>query len=214
VSTARGFIGQTPYRIGPSAIGCRANPYGKAVTPNPHDERLSLVMADPRQRGLFGAAWSLGYVASLAPTGVEAVSFGAPTGPLGIIHRKAGGRTPYYDALRHGAVYPAYHVVAGLTRGAGAPLVAATSSDEARVRCLAYRTDGGTLLWLANLTAQDQAASVSHEGARAFGIVLDEHSFEAATADPAAFQAAPRPIDATQLVLRAYAVALICIDDR
>ncbi len=209
VTTARSFIGKTPYRIGPSAIGSRANPYGKSVTPNPRNERLALVKSDPRQRGLFGAAWSLGYVASLAPTGIEAVSFGAPTGPRGIIHRKAGGGTPW-----DGAVYPAYHVVAGLTRGAGAPLVAATSSDEARVRCLAYRTDGGTLLWLANMTAQDQALGVSHAGARAVGIVLDEDSFEAATADPAAFQRAPRPVDTSQLVLKAYAVALICIDDR
>src|SRR5205823_14396605 len=114
-----------------------------------------------------------GYVASVAPTGVETVSFGAPTGPLGIIHGVADGQAP--------SVCPAYHVVAGLTRGAGASLVAATSSDEARVRCLAYRTDGGTLLWLANMTAQDQAASVAHAGAGAVGIVLDEASFEKAT---------------------------------
>jgi hypothetical protein len=214
VATARSFIGKTPYRIGPSAIGCRANPYGKSVTPNPNDERLSLVKADPRQRGLFGAAWALGYVASLAPTGVDAVSFGAPTGPLGIIHRAADGKTPYYDALGDAAVYPAYHVVAGLTRGAGAPLVAATSADEARVRCLAYRTDGGTLLWLANLTAKDQPVRVAHAGAGAFGIVLDEANFVQATTAPAAFLAAPKPIDTAQLVLRAYAVALICIDDR
>jgi hypothetical protein len=214
VTTARSFIGKTPYRIGPSAIACRANPYGKAVTPNPDDERMSLVEADPRQRALFGAAWSLGYVASLAPMGVDAVSFGAPTGPLGIIHRKADRATPYYDALGHGAVYPAFHVVAGLTRGAGAPLVAATSSDDARVRCLAYRTNGGTLLWLANVTAQDQAVSVPHAGAPAYGIVLDEDSFEEATSAPAAFQSSPQPIDTMRLVLRAYAVALICFEDR
>src|SRR6185312_12295301 len=103
---------------------------------------------------------------------------------------------------------------AGLTRGAGAPLVAATSSDEARVRCLAYRNDGATLLWLANMTAQVQTASLTHAGSGAFGIVLDEASFEQATRAPAAFQADVRPIDTTRLVLRPYAVALVCIDDR
>jgi hypothetical protein len=208
VTTARSFIGKTPYRIGPSAIGCRANPYGKSVTPNPNDERISLVKADPRQRGLFGAAWALGYVASLAPMGVETVSFGAPTGPLGIIDRTADGRD---TDDRGGVVHPAYHVVAGLTRGAGAPLVAATSSDESRVRCLAYRADSGTLLWLANMTAQDQVASVSHAGAGAFGIVLDEVSFDQARAAPAAFQAAVKTIDTTRLMLRPYAVALISL---
>ncbi|MFL6664887.1 MAG: hypothetical protein ACJ8G7_22160, partial [Rhizobacter sp.] len=202
VTTARSFIGKTPYRIGPSAIGCRDNPYGKGVTPNPNDERLSLVKADPRQRGLFGAAWTLGYVASLGPTGVEAISFGATTGPMGIV-QPAGG-----------AVYPAYHVVAGLTRGAGAPLIAATSSNESRVRCLAYRAKGATLLWLANLGAHDQPVSVDHAGQGAFGIVLDEASFEQATTAPAAFQAAVKTIDTKHLVLRAYAVALLCINDR
>ena len=35
VTTARSFIGKTPYRIGPSAIGCRDNPHGATYTPNP-----------------------------------------------------------------------------------------------------------------------------------------------------------------------------------
>src|SRR5262245_54574976 len=126
VSTARGFIGKTPYRIGPSAIGCRDNPHGATFTPNPDNQRICLVKSDPRQRALFGAAWTLAYIASYAPTGVEAVCLGAPTGPLGLIHRRGDGTAPYYDALDRSAVYPAYHVVAGLTRAAGAQLVAAT----------------------------------------------------------------------------------------
>ena len=81
VSTARSFIGKTPYRVGPSSIGCRDNPYGKTFAPNPNNERICLANSDPRQRGLFGAAWTLGYVSSLADTGVETVCLGAPTGP-------------------------------------------------------------------------------------------------------------------------------------
>ena len=73
---------------------------------------------------------------------------------------------------------------------AGAALVASTSSDAARVRCLAYRAQGATLLWLANLTAQAQVVRVAHQGSEPFGIVLDEASFERATLQPAAFQAA------------------------
>jgi D-apionolactonase len=214
VATARSFIGKTPYRIGPSSIGCRDNPHGKTFTPNPGNERICLVKADPRQRGLFGAAWTLGYVSSLAPTGVETVSLGAPTGPLGIIHSASDETQPYYDALGRSAVYPAYHVVAGLTRAAGASLVAAHSSDDSRVRCLAYRAKGATLLWLANMSAQDQSVSVAHAGVRPFGIVLDETSFEQATTEPAAFQAGVKPLATTRLALRAYAVALICINDQ
>ncbi|WP_213953512.1 hypothetical protein [Variovorax sp. dw_954] len=214
VQTARSFIGDSGYRIGPSAIGCRDNPHGKTFTPNPANERLCLVNSDPRQRGLFGAAWTLGYVASLAATGVETVCFGAPTGPLGIIHRAGESTVPYFDALGPGAVYPAYHVVAGLTRAAGAALVEARSSDDARVRCLAYRAKGATLLWLANMTAKDQLVSVSHHGEEPFGIVLDEASFDEATTQPASFESEVKPIDTRKLALSAYAVALVCINDR
>ncbi|CAN5131550.1 hypothetical protein BH11PSE9_BH11PSE9_38020 [soil metagenome] len=213
VTTARSFIGKTAYRIGPSAIGCRDNPYGKSFTPNPNNERLCLSKSDPRQRGLFGAAWTLGYIASLAPTGVEAVSLGAPTGPLGLIHRRGESALPYYDALTGPSVYPAYHVIAGLTRAAGAELVAATSSSERSVCSLAYRAESATLLWIANLTANQQTVRVKHQGAKPFGIVLDEASFEQATTEPAAFQAKVQPLDLQRLALGAYAVALVCIAD-
>ena len=168
VATARSFIGKTPHRIGPSAIGCRDNPHGKTFTPNPDNQRICLVRMDPRQRGLFGAAWTLGYIASFAPTGVEAISVGAPTGPLGIIYRKDDYKQPYYDELSGPAVYPAFHVIAGLTRASGLKLVSATSSDDAAVRCLAYKTKGATLLWLANLTAQDQTVTLAHGGSALF----------------------------------------------
>lgn len=214
VATARGFIGKTAYRIGPSSIGCRDNPYGQTYAPNPDNQRICLAKSDPRQRGLFGAAWTLGYVASLAPTGVDTVALSAPTGPLGLIHRRGEATLPYYDALAGTAVYPSYHVVAGLTRAAGAPLLAATSSDAASVRCLAYRAPGATLLWLANMTAQAQSVRVNHAGTQPFGIVLDEASFERATTAPAAFQAGVRQLDLRNLRLGAFAVALVCVEDR
>jgi D-apionolactonase len=230
VATARSFIGTTALRIGPNAIGCRDNPYGKGVTPNPGNERICFVKADPRQRGLFGAAWMLGYVASLVTSskgstasdlGIEAISFGAPTGPLGIIHRRGDSAVPYYDAAAGAsaapvapAVYPAYHVFAGLARASGAARVQVDSSDDAALRCLAYRTQGATLLWLANTTARKQQVRVVHAGGKAMGIVLDEASFARATTDPAGFQGDPQPLDLSRLVLAAYAVALVCITDR
>ena len=88
------------------------------------------------------------------------------------------------------------------------------SSDAASVRCLAYRAPGATLLWLANMTAQTQPVSVNHAGARPFGIVLDEASFERATTAPSAFQAGVRALDLHKLQLKAFAVALVCVNDR
>jgi hypothetical protein len=64
------------------------------------------------------------------------------------------------------------------------------------------------------MTAQDQAVSIAHSGAALFGSILDETSFERATADPVAFQAGWRALATPQLTLRAYAVAVICINDK
>jgi hypothetical protein len=214
VATARSFIGKTPYRIGPSAIGCRDNPHGKTFTPNPNNERICLVRMDPRQRGLFGAAWTLGYIASFAPTGVESLCMGAPSGPLGVMYRKADYRQPYYDQLPGSPVYPAFHVIAGLTRAAGAKLVSTASSDEATVRCLAYKVKGATLLWLANLTAQEQAVTLAHNAGAMFAATLDETSFDQATADPLGFQKSRKALATPKLTLGAYAVGIVCLNDK
>jgi hypothetical protein len=81
------------------------------------------------------------------------------------------------------------------------------------VCALAYRGDGASLLWLANLTARDQPVRVDHAGAGPYGIVLDEGSFERAVTDPVGFQTNVRPIDFGRLTLHPYALALVCIND-
>ncbi|HZP93661.1 MAG TPA: hypothetical protein VFB20_12380 [Burkholderiales bacterium] len=212
VQTARSFLGKTPHRVGPSAIGCRDNPHGATFTPNPDNVRVCLAKMDPRMRGLFGAAWMLGYVATFARTGIEALTLGAPTGPLGFIYRKTEYRQPYYDELSGPAVYPAFHVVSGITRGAGQKLVSATSSDSAKVECLAYRAKGGTTLWLANLTAEEQKVAVAGAKGAIFGVMLDEDSFGKATTDPRGFQGSWKAMKGT-LALEPYAVAILSLND-
>ena len=60
------FIDGKPYHVGPSAIGLRMNPYGEAPMANPGNIRQAMNGMDPRQRGLFAAAWSVGFVARFA----------------------------------------------------------------------------------------------------------------------------------------------------
>jgi hypothetical protein len=212
VTTARSFIGKTAYRIGPSGIGCRDNPHGATWTPNPDNLRVCLTKLEPRQRGLFAAAWTLGYIATLARTGVEAIAMGAPTGPLGIIYRKAEHGQPWYDELSGPAVFPAYHVISGLTRGAGQKQVATQSSNAAMVQSLAYRGKSGTTLWLANLTAGDQPVKLSGAKGAIFGTVLDQDSFVKATTDPQGFQKDWKAMK-NSLTLKPYAVAIISLND-
>lgn len=213
VASAKSLAGGKPYRIAPSAIGMRYNPYGPGVHVNRDNGRHSFNHQDPRHRGLFGAAFALGYAARVAPLGVEALAFGAPSGPLGMVHRRTEHPQPWFDALEEPAVFPLYHVVAGLAAARGAALRAVGSADPARVLGLACAHGGGTRLWLANLTPAAQTAAVSGIASGAAAITrLDADSFVAATTDPAGFAAAPgAPGDPARLALAPFAVARIDI---
>jgi hypothetical protein len=212
IKTAQTFLGKTPHRVGPSAIGCRDNPHGATFTPNPDNERICLVKADPRSRALFGAVWLLGYIATFARTGIESLTVGAPTGPRGVIYRRTNNTQPFFDSLSGAAVFPAYHVVAGLMNSAGQNLVEATSSDDQKILCFAHRNRSGTTLWIANLTAQDQKVRISGGKGAMFGTVLDESSFKMATTQPLEFQKSWEAMS-DSLTLKPYAVAILSIAD-
>ncbi len=192
VRSAKSFAGSKPYRIAPSAIGMRSNPYGPAVHDNRDNGRHSFNMQDPRHRALFGAAFALGYAARVAPLGVETLAFGAPSGALGLVYRRTGRPQPWFDDLEGPAVLPLYHVLAPLAAAEGAALRTVESSDPTRVLGLAYGHRGGTLLWLANLTAETQTATVAGTGGAAATIGrLDAGNFVEAVTEPAAFGANP-----------------------
>ena len=183
VQSAKAFINGKTYCIGPSSIPARLNPYGASTASNPNNGRVCLSDMDPRQRGLYGAAWTLGYVASLAGGGLSAITLGAATGPAGMIYRRTNYAQPYFDEAGAPAVYPLYHVIAGLAAASGSKVTAARSAAPGKVAALAVRRKSGPTLWLANLTGETQTAKVSGFTGAAQLHMLDEGSFGAATKD-------------------------------
>ena len=209
IASTKAMTGGKPYRIGPSAVAARSNPYGKGLLDNPGNGRVCLTDRDPRQRGGFNAAWTLGYVAACAYGGLEAVALGAATGPLGFIHRK-GDPAPYFDSLAGSAVYPAFHVLAGLGKGRGRPLLEARASAPGRVAALAWREDGRPVLWLANLTPEPVAIRLDGLDGRGRHIsAIDAAVFERCASDPHALDALRAPLKGDTLRLDAYAAARI-----
>ncbi len=209
IKSTRAFAGDLPYRVGPGTIGARDNPYGEASTPNPQNGRLALARMDPRQRGLLGAAWNLGYVAHMARGHVEAVALSAPVGEFGIIYAKMDYEQPWYD-LRDGGVYPAYRVIKGMAAAAGKPMLATELSEPASVQAVAYRDRDRTIIWLANLTGEPQQVVIDgFDGKRGMLAEMDLDSFIAATAGTDDLEAREAPIG--QLDLGAYAVARLMI---
>ncbi len=211
VASAKAWAGGKPYRIAPSAIGMRFNPYGPDVHQNADNGRYSFNRQDPRHRALLGAAFTLGYAARVAPLGIEALALGQPSGALGMVYRRTAQPQPWFDDLEGPAVMPLYHVVAALAAAKGAAVRAVTSADATRVLGLAYEWGGGTLLWLANLTPETQAVSLSglSGGAATIGR-LDSANFVDAVTDPAGFAASRgEPGDPSRLALAPFAVARI-----
>jgi D-apionolactonase len=210
IKTTRSFMGKKGYHLGPSTIPARLNPYGASSVDNPNNERVCLSKIDPRQRGIFSAAWSVGYVSAWAKGGVEVVTLGAATGPAGIVYAKTAHAQPYFDGVKGTAVYPLYHVIADLARASGAKLIAAEIGDEGKIAALAYRGGSGPVLWLANLTAQPQTVRVQGFDGPATIAVLDEGSFVKATTELAFLEKTGKKTRKVgSVALRPYAVTRI-----
>ena len=208
--STRAMIDEKPYRVGPSAIGCRDNPYGKAPFDNSGNGRVPLAKIDPRQRGLLNAAWTLGYVAALARGGVEAVAMGAPTGPSGFIHRKADYSQPWFDELPGPAVYPAFHVMIGLAKIAGTARHEVSPSRPGVVDAIASSDGKSTTMWATNLTGgQQQIELAALPQGKATIVELDEDAFDALAIKPDFPTNGARDFGRGPLTLGAYAVACI-----
>ena len=182
-ASTRAIIGKTAYHIGPSSIPCRDNPYGAAVAKNPDNGRVCLSDMDPRQRGLFAAAWTLGFVAAAARAGIDAVAIASAIGPQGVIWRKADYSQPWFD--EGGAkIYPIFHVLSGLAPASGARRIEAFSASPSTVTALAHQSKSGKVLWLANLTGVKQMVKISGFTGQAHIHSIGENNFASVTKEP------------------------------
>ena len=82
--SARAIIGHLDYRVGPSTIAMRHNPYGEKTIPNPDSGRVCMTDDDPRHRALFGAAYTVGMATALANSGASTWTPSEIYGPRGL----------------------------------------------------------------------------------------------------------------------------------
>lgn len=207
IGSGRALFGDRHYRVGPGSIGSRTSPFGNEPPANPEASRVTMTRADPRQRGLLGAAWHVGYAARMAEGGVDSVILGAPIGEFGLIYHKMDYAQPWFDAA--GGLYPAFHVMRGVYAASGTERLATEVSAPRNLQALAYRDDDGAVLWLANLSGDAQTVAVEGLDLSAAQLcVLDEDSFEACASDPEGFEQATRTAGGG-FTLAPYAVARV-----
>jgi hypothetical protein len=210
IESAAAIAGSKSWRVGPTSIGTRDNPYGAGPTPNPDNRRVCMAELDPRQRGLFGAAWTAGYLAAFAGSGVEALVVGTATGPRGAIYRRLPDKQPWFDDSGERRVYPLFHVVAAAAAASGQEALRASSSAPRSVAALAWREGGAARLIVANLTAEPQRVALAGTPPGSGSCrILDEAAFAEATPHPDWRSRPGHPLGSGGLALSPYAVAFV-----
>jgi hypothetical protein len=194
-----------PWHAGPSALGMRANPYGVAPMSNPRNIRQAMNRMDPRQRGLLGAAWYLGYFAHVARAGADSVTLGGGVGEFGLVHVRTDYAQPYFDDAR--GFYPAFHVFKGLSALAGAKAIQTEIAPARDVQGIVAEVGEGREAWLANLTGAAVTVALDPQLRSGRLFVLDSESFEPASTDAEAANVIAKPFNDATLLLRPYAVA-------
>ena len=144
--SVRAIYGDKSYRIGPSTIPMRQNPYGSRTMDNPRGGRIAMANTDPRHNARFGEAFALGYAARVLDAGLECLTLSALTGSFGLI---AGENEPSAAGTKR----PLFNTVAALSRLAGQPWHECLSSDPSAVLSfITVRSGGSRSLHLVNIT--------------------------------------------------------------
>jgi hypothetical protein len=193
IRSVRSFDGVIPYRLGPATIGAPAETYSSRPARNPHNRRVTQAADDPRQRGLFAAAFALGYAAAAAEAGVDTVTLGAATGSAGVFSSD-------------GRAYPIAAVLRGLAALAGRARIGTSIDGDGKVAALAATGDGGPVLWLGNLGEAPVEVQIKGSG---FGSIwrMDAE----ALADHAPDEIPVAPFDSGVVKLDAYAVCRLTL---
>ncbi|WP_085033206.1 D-apionate lactonase [Ensifer aridi] len=194
--SVRAIFGRKPYRIGPSTIAMRQNPYGSATKDNALGKRIAMANRDPRHNALFGAAWTLAYAATVAGAEPEVLTLSTLAGPFGLL---AGAGEP----AEAGRPRPLFHVLRWLAQLSDGERIAVDTSAPDRVLGLGAAVGGTTSLLLANLTPDLQTVTLPESGGQRL-TVLDEAWLREGAKEPEA-----RAHAGASIVLSGYAVARI-----
>ncbi|TAX69633.1 hypothetical protein ELI03_26670 (plasmid) [Rhizobium leguminosarum] len=152
--SVRAIYGDKPYRIGPSTIPMRQNPYGSRTMDNPSGARIPMADRDPRHYARFGEAFALGYAIRVLGADLECLTLSALSGPFGLIAgpgepTEPGGRRPLFDTVRT------------LCRLAGATWRECVSSSPSEVLSFVARDTAGATLHVVNLTGEERRVDCS-----------------------------------------------------
>ena len=186
VESAHAFCSTLPIVISPLTLKPRFNAVATGPIRETAPEELPDAV-DARQSSLFGAAWTIGALASLACSGLSRLTFYETTGWRGVMERAGGSPSSAFHSVA-GGVFPLYHVLADVGEWAESDVLKLTSSDGLRATGLALRQSTLTRVIVANLSAQEQEVEVRGVGETVRVKMLDESNAENAMREPEKFR--------------------------
>ena len=213
VESAQQFAGGLPIAVTPVTLLARFNPNATGPEPEPAPGELP-AQVDIRQMSLFGAGWTLGSIKYLAESGAASVTYYETTGWRGVMETANGSPLPEKFCSLPGAVFPLYHVLAGVGEFDGGEILPSKSSDPLKVEGIVLRKEGKTRTLLANLTPDSQQIKVRNMTGTVRVRHLNETNVHAAMTSPEAFRAERGELVQTtngtlELNMLSYAIAQI-----
>ena len=193
-------------RLGLIAIGARTNPYGSALVANPMQSRQALAEIDPRQRGLFAAAWAVGVLDATTTHPIEAITLAAPAGPFGIVWQRQDYQQSGFDEDADAVIHPLFHVVRAVSAMSGSSRIKIEALPEGIVAYGVKKTDEYQLV-LANTSMQPCTVYLGNSWQIR---ILDVHSFNDAVQDPDWLENSAA-VRNDELVLQALATAFLTL---
>ena len=169
VRSAAAFSDHKPICVGPVTLAMRWNPNATGDSkPDP---------GDPRQKNLYGAAWTLGSLKYLMTSPAASLTYFETSGPTGVMDEDG--------------VYPLYHVFADIAEFKGGTVRESVSSQPLQVESLALKSENQLRLLLANMTNEPQTVSVEGVTGEFALRRLNEGNAAAARLEPERYREAP-----------------------
>ncbi len=176
IYSARQFCLPALY-VSPVTLRPRSNP--NATTPAVESSDRLPSSVDPRQRTLFGAAWTVGSLARLLYVdGIESLTYYETIGWKGLMEAEQGSPLPDQFKSQSGEIYPVYHVFHALAHAK--TLFQVTNPVPQEIAVIGFRKKGAMHVLVANLRSQASIATLKLPAEQVEVQVLGEHSLATA----------------------------------
>ncbi len=213
VDSARHIYPGKAIAVTPITLKPRFNPDATGAAAQEHSNRLP-DNVDPRQMSLFGAAWTLAAIQSLAASGAASATFYETLGWRGVFERDEGSPLAALFRSIPDGVFPLYFVLAALGEFKSGVILRTKIGHPLSVSCIALENDGRRRVLLANLTRNRQEVSLRGLSAESRLRRLDEINVEHAMREPERFFADSGDVirsnnGNTSLSFRPYGIAIL-----